>query len=220
VLMQGYGQNECLGMCTSLRKDERDPIHRLELLFTCGRRVAETQGAVLGDDGVPLPHGEIGELWLRPPVVMTAYHNQPEQTEKALRGGWLHTGDLAVCDGTGFCSIVGGFKDVIVAGGFNVSPREIEDVIATAAPGVLATAVIGLPHDKWGEVVTAFVVAREGQAVDVQALATIRTRKGPTRFRRRSTPWMSSHRPLPGRSTRTAARAAHDGELTFCRDQT
>jgi len=104
--------------------------------------------------------------------------------------------------------------------GFNVSPREIEEVIATAAPGVLATAVIGLPHDKWGEVVTAFVVAREGQAVDVQALATIRTRKGPTRFRRRSTPWMSSHRPLPGRSTRTAARAAHDGELTFCRDQT
>jgi fatty-acyl-CoA synthase len=179
VLMQGYGQSECLGMCTSLRKDEHDPIHRPELLSTCGRPVAQTQVAVLGDDGAPLPRGEIGELCLRSPAVMTGYHNQPEKTEKALHGGWLHTGDLAVCDDTGFYSIVDRIRDVIVSGGFNVYPREIEDVIATE-PGVSATAIIGLPHDKWGEAVTAFVVAREGQTVDVQALlATVRNRKGP-----------------------------------------
>jgi fatty-acyl-CoA synthase len=179
VLQQGYGQTECLGMCTSLRKDEHDPAHQPELLATCGRPATETRVAILGEDGEPLPRGEIGELCLRSPAVMTGYHNQPEQTAIALQDGWLHTGDLAVCDERGYYSIVDRKKDMIISGGFNVYPREIEDVIATV-PGVSSSAVIGLPDDKWGEAVTAFVVPRRGQPVDpAKLLATVRERKGP-----------------------------------------
>jgi acyl-CoA synthetase (AMP-forming)/AMP-acid ligase II len=143
-----------------------------------GRAASSLETILYGS--APMTPASVAEAWHSfGPVVMTGYHNQPEQTEKALRGGWLHTGDLASCDGTGFYSIVGRLMDVIVSGGFNVSLREIEDVIATA-PGVSATAVIGLPHDKWGEAVTAFVVAREGQPVDVQPLlVTIPNKKGP-----------------------------------------
>ncbi|WP_312868453.1 AMP-binding protein [Amycolatopsis pithecellobii] len=179
VLQQGYGQTECLGMCTSLRKDEHDPVNRPELLETCGRPVAETRVAILDDNGEPVPRGEVGELCLRSPAVMTGYRNQPEQTEIALQGGWLHTGDLAVQGETGFYSIVDRKKDMIISGGFNVYPREVEDAIATV-PGVSSTAVIGLPDDRWGEAVTAFVVPRHGRPVDVEALlATVREKKGP-----------------------------------------
>ena len=178
VLQQGYGQTECLGMCTTLRKDEHDPVRRPETLATCGRAATETRVAILDDDGAPVPDGGVGELCLRSPAVMTGYHNQPELTEAALDGGWLHTGDLAARDERGFISIVDRKKDIIITGGFNVYPREVEDVIATV-PGVSSAAVVGLPDDKWGEAVTAFVVQRQGREVDVTTLqAVVRAKKG------------------------------------------
>ncbi|MGF6888589.1 fatty-acyl-CoA synthase [Nocardia sp. GAS34] len=179
ILMQGYGQTECLGMCTSLRKDEHDPERRPELLASCGRPVTDTRVAILDDTGEILPHGEVGELCLRSPTVMNGYHHQPEQTATALHNGWLHTGDLAVRDENGYYFIVDRTKDMIISGGFNIYPREIEDVIATI-PGVSATAVIGLPDNKWGEAVTGFVVARPGHTIDIDnVLAIVRARKGP-----------------------------------------
>jgi fatty-acyl-CoA synthase len=178
VLMQGYGQTECLGMCTSLRKDEHDPALRPGLLASCGRAVAGVRVEVLGEGGAVLPHGEVGEVCVRSRVVMTGYRNQPQQTAAALENGWLHTGDLAVRDDEGFFHLVDRKKDVIVSGAFNVYPREIEDVISACA-GVSAVAVIGVPDPKWGEVVTAFIAARPGEHVDPDEISrAVRAQKG------------------------------------------
>ena len=178
VLMQGYGQTECLGMCTSLRKDEHDPVRRPGLLASCGRAVAGVRAEILAEDGTARPDGAVGEVCVRSRVVMTGYRNQPEQTAAAFKHGWLHTGDLAIRDQDGFFHLVDRKKDVIVSGAFNVYPREIEDVIATCA-GVSAVAVIGTPDDKWGEAVTAFITVRPGEQVDVDEIGkTVRGQKG------------------------------------------
>ena len=134
---------------------------------------------MLDDDGaIPAP-GEVGEICVRSRVVMSGYWKQPDETEQALRGGWLHTGDLATRDEQGFLHIVDRHRDVIVSGGFNIYPREVEDVIAGDLR-VAHVAVIGVPDDRWGEAVTAVVVPRAGLAVDVDALITrVRERKGP-----------------------------------------
>jgi fatty-acyl-CoA synthase len=175
VLMQGYGQTECLGMCTSLRKDEHDPARRPGLLASCGRAVAGVRAEILSDEGTPVPHGEVGEVCLRSRVVMTGYRNQPEHTAAALEGGWLYTADLAVRDQDGFFHLVDRKKDVIVSGAFNVYPREIEDEIATCA-GVSAVAVIGIPDEKWGEAIT----VRPGEQVNLDEIEkTVHGQKGP-----------------------------------------
>ena len=179
VLMQGYGQTECLGMCTSLRKDEHDPVRRPDLLASCGRVVAGVRAEILDDDGMVVPHGEVGEVCVRSRVVMTGYRHQPEQTAAALEHGWLHTGDLAVRDADGFFHLVDRKKDVIVSGAFNVYPREIEDAIATCT-GVSTVAVISVPDGKWGEAVTAFITVRPGEQVNLDEIEkTIRAQKGP-----------------------------------------
>jgi fatty-acyl-CoA synthase len=178
VLLQGYGQTECLGMCTSLRKDEHDPLRRAGLLASCGRAVAGARVEVLGNDGAALGPGQVGEVCVRSPVVMAGYRNRAEETAAALAGGWLHTGDLAVRDEEGFFYLVDRKKDVIVSGAFNVYPREVEDVISRCA-GVSAVAVIGVPDARWGEAVTAFVAARPGEHVDLDEIRkTVREQKG------------------------------------------
>jgi fatty-acyl-CoA synthase len=103
---------------------------------------------------------------------MKGYWNKPEQTEEALKGGWLHTGDIARKDSQGFLTIVDRKKDMIVSGGFNVFPREIEDVIGTHA-AVAQVAVIGVPDEKWGEAVKAVVVLRADQAVTAEELSAL-----------------------------------------------
>jgi fatty-acyl-CoA synthase len=178
VLVQGYGQTESLGVGTSLRADEHDASGRPELLTSCGRAVPGVRAAVLDESDAETKPGDVGELCLRSGVVMDGYWKQPDQTAEALRGGWLRTGDLAVRDDTGYLHIVDRRKDLIITGGFNVYPKEIEDVIA-AAPEISAVAVVGLPDDRWGEAVTAFVTLRPGQQLDADALiARVRERKG------------------------------------------
>lgn len=179
VVMQAYGQTEAVGMATTLRKDEHDPAGRPGLLSSCGRAVAGVRVEPLDDDGAVVPRGEVGELSVRSRVVMSGYWRRPEETAEALRGGWLRSGDMAMRDPEGFLHIVDRKKDMIVTGGFNVFPREVEDVIA-ADPGVSSVAVIGVPDERWGEAVTAFVVARPGAEPDPAALiAAVRARKGP-----------------------------------------
>ncbi|MDT7681756.1 MAG: fatty-acyl-CoA synthase [Pseudonocardiales bacterium] len=178
VVMQAYGQTECIGMATTLRKDEHDPLHRPRLLSSCGRSVAGVRVELLDDDGTAVPHGEVGELSVRSRVLMSGYRGRPEETAEVLRDGWLRTGDMAMRDPEGFLHIVDRKKDMIVTGGFNVFPKEVEDVIAAEA-GVSAVAVIGVPDDHWGEAVTAFVVVRPGAVVDPDQLrAAVRARKG------------------------------------------
>ena len=113
--------------------------------------------------------GQEGELIVRGPNVMPGYHNKPEETAKALRNGWYHTGDLAKSDANGFLNITGRLKELIIRGGQNIAPAEIEEVVNTFA-AVLDCAVVGVPHDSLGEVPALFVVARPGQTIDGEAL--------------------------------------------------
>jgi fatty-acyl-CoA synthase len=117
--------------------------------------------ALLDDDNQPALPGEAGEICVRAPLVMEGYNGLPEQTEEAFAGGWLHTGDVGRFDDEGFLHIVDRKKDMIVTGGFNVFPREIEDVIS-AHPAVAMVAVVGVPDERWGEAVKAVVVLRPG----------------------------------------------------------
>jgi fatty-acyl-CoA synthase len=109
---------------------------------------------------------------------MRGYWNKPEETAQAFEHGWLHTGDVVREDEHGFFTIVDRTKDMIVSGGFNVFPREVEDVISTD-PAVAAVAVVGVPDEKWGEAVKAVIVPRAGQTVDVDAvIAMVKQQKG------------------------------------------
>ena len=105
-----------------------------------------------------LPAGEIGEVTVRGDVVMKGYWENPEATAESLRGGWLHTGDLGAMDEEGFLTLKDRSKDMIISGGANVYPREIEEVLLRH-PGVVECSVIGRAHPEWGEEVVAFVVA-------------------------------------------------------------
>jgi fatty-acyl-CoA synthase len=179
IVTQVYGQTECVGMTTSLRKDEHDPIDRPELLASCGRPVPGVEVQLLDEAGSPVNDGGIGELAVRSRNVMNGYWKRPKETADALRDGWLHTGDMARRDEHGFFYLVDRKKDMIVTGGFNVFAKEVEDAIAAHA-NVSAVAVIGVPDDKWGEAIAAFVVARPGTTIDVAELtASVRARKGP-----------------------------------------
>ncbi len=122
--------------------------------------------------------GEPGELCVQGPLVMLGYWNKPEETAEALRDGWLHTGDVCREDSDGFFTIVDRTKDMIVSGGFNIFPREVEDVISMH-PSVAAVAVVGVPDDKWGEAVKAVIVPRPGATVDIDEItAMVKDQKG------------------------------------------
>jgi len=177
VFAQLYGQTECTGIGTSMSRAEHDPddLHRLT---ACGQPMPGARVAILDDDGQELAAGEPGEICVQGASVMQGYFKQPELTAEALGSGWLRTGDVAVRDDEGLLYIVDRKKDMIVSGGFNVFPREIEDVL-TSDPTVSAAAVIGVPDDKWGEAVMALIVARPGADCDADALrALVRDRKG------------------------------------------
>ena len=177
VFTQYYAQSECPA-ATVLAQRHHDPSVPGRL-SSCGKPVATIRLTLLGDDGRPVATGEPGEICLQGPCMMDGYWNQPELTAETIVDGWVHTGDMAACDDDGFLTIVDRKKDMIVSGGFNVFPREIEDVLTTHA-AVAGAAVIGVPDEKWGEAVTALVVLRPGQDVSPDELiALVRDRKGP-----------------------------------------
>jgi len=178
VLVQAFGQTEAPNTILILDQTDHQGADPARLTAT-GRPMPGLQVAVLDPDGQPVPQGKVGELCLRGPLVMDGYLNRPEETASALRGGWLHTGDLARADAEGFHYIVDRAKDMIITGGFNIYPRSVEAVLA-AHPAVAAAAVVGLPDSEWGEVVAAAVVARPGQAPDpVNLIAHVREQLGP-----------------------------------------
>jgi fatty-acyl-CoA synthase len=177
IFFQFYGQTECPQTVCVLRKEEHDPDD-LERLASCGRPVPWVRVGLLDDRGHEVPKGQTGELCVRGPLVMKGYWNKPEETSQAVEGGWLHTGDVACEDDQGFLTIVDRKKDMIVSGGFNIFPREIEDVISTH-PMVAAVAVIGIPDDKWGEAVLAVVLPRSGDVPSIgELIALVKERKG------------------------------------------
>ncbi|NGY06992.1 AMP-binding protein [Solimonas terrae] len=177
IFFQFYGQVEAPMTVCVLRRAEHD-VDSPERLASCGRPVPWVQVDLLDDEMRPVPHGEPGEICVRGTLVMSGYHQRPEQTAEAFAGGWLHTGDVAIRDPQGFLRIVDRKKDMIVTGGFNVYPREVEDVLGSH-PAVSANAVIGIPDAHWGEAVTAVVVLRHGMEPCADELrALVRERKG------------------------------------------
>jgi fatty-acyl-CoA synthase len=177
IFFQFYGQAEAPMSVTTMRRADHDP-NDLNRLASCGRPVPWVRVALLDDICQPVAEGEPGEICVKGPLLMSGYLNKPEATDEAFEGGWLHTGDIAVRDPDGFLRIVDRKKDMIVSGGFNVFPREVEDVL-TSHPEVAAAAVIGVPHDKWGEAVKAIVVLRSGAVVtEAELIALVREKKG------------------------------------------
>jgi fatty-acyl-CoA synthase len=177
VFFQFYGQSEAPMGITVLRKAEHD-VNDLRRLASCGRPVPWVRVELFDSNQRPVPDGEPGEICVQGPLVMDGYRDNPELTAEAFRGGWLHTGDVAVRDPGGFLRIVDRTKDMIVTGGFNVYPREIEDIIGEH-PAVSQVAVIGVPHPKWGEAVKALVVTRPGETANANDLIEmVAKRKG------------------------------------------
>ena len=133
IFFQFFGQTECPMVITMLRKEEH-LVDDLDRLASCGRPVPWARVALLDEAGNEVPKGEPGEMCVRGPLVMRGYLNRPDETAAAFEGGWMHTGDVAREDADGFLTIVDRTKDMIVSGGFNVFPREVEDVISRHPP--------------------------------------------------------------------------------------
>jgi fatty-acyl-CoA synthase len=170
IFAQYYGQSEAPMVITYLARADHDE----QRLSSCGRPSAFLRTALLGEDGQPVPVGEPGEICVAGPLLAGGYWNLPDETAETFREGWMHTGDVAREDEDGFWFIVDRTKDMIVTGGFNVFPREVEDVVAEH-PAVAQVGVIGTPDEKWGEAVTAIVVLREDAARDEQSIALMTT---------------------------------------------
>src|SRR5207244_6665300 len=149
-----------------------------ELFLSCGFPIAACEVRILGNDDEEVETGEPGEICVRAPHVMAEYWKRPEQTAETLKNGWLHTGDIARADERGYMFILDRKKDMIVSGGCNIFPREVEDVLSQHAD-VAMCAVVGVPDEKWGEAVTAIVVAREGTKPNADELiALVKAKKG------------------------------------------
>jgi fatty-acyl-CoA synthase len=213
VFCQLYGQTECAGIATALWRAEHD-LGNPSRLASCGLPLPGARVEVFDDDGQRVDDGAAGEICVQGAGVMLGYWKQPELTAEAFRHGWLRTGDMAVRDAAGFLTIVDRKKDMIVSGGFNVFPREIEDVLA-AHPTVSAAAVIAVPDEKWGEAVKALVVARPGSTVDpAELIALVRERKGPV-YAPKSVELLDSLPLTPvGKADKKVLRARYWGQRT------
>lgn len=140
IFAQYYGQSEAPMVISYLGKKDHDE----KRLTSCGRPTLFARTALLDADGNEVPQGEVGEICVSGPLLSGGYHNLPEETAKTFKDGWLHTGDMAREDEDGYWFIVDRVKDMIVTGGFNVFPREVEDVVAEH-PAVAQVCVIGTP---------------------------------------------------------------------------
>ena len=161
--LQFFGMTETAG-CALLRPADHDPDGHPELLAAAGTDGISFETRVVDPDDVTCPPGVVGEIVTRGPCVMDGYWNNPEASAEALRNGWMHTGDLGYRSDEGYLFVTDRLKDMIVTGGENVYPREVEDVLFDH-PAVFEAAVIGVPDARWGERVHAIVVARPGTSL-------------------------------------------------------
>jgi acyl-CoA synthetase (AMP-forming)/AMP-acid ligase II len=169
---QLYGMTELAPMATCLDADDhRAGVHRPALLRSAGRATHITEVRVIDAEGREVPHNTVGEVAIRGPGVMLGYWGRPEDTERALQGGWLHSGDGGCMDEAGYLYIVDRLKDMIISGGENIYSAEVENAVAGHA-AIAACAVIGIPSEQWGESVHAVVVLRAGTSVTAAQLIT------------------------------------------------
>ncbi|HEY1652959.1 MAG TPA: long-chain-fatty-acid--CoA ligase [Acidimicrobiales bacterium] len=169
--VQFFGQTEASATLTALGPE----VHRralageAHLLASCGRPLVDTEVVVVGPDGVPVAAGVVGEITARGPQLMRGYWKLPDATTNALAGGWLHTGDAGRFDEEGFLYLTDRLKDMIVSGGENIYPREIEEVLCRLR-GIGEVAVIGVPDERWGESVKAVIVVQAGSDLSEEAV--------------------------------------------------
>ncbi|MEW9110839.1 class I adenylate-forming enzyme family protein [Cytobacillus gottheilii] len=164
IFIETYGQVEAPMTITVMPRQEL--INRLE---SCGTAGPFVEMKLVDDHGAEVPQGEIGEIICKGPLVMQGYWKNDKATKETLRDGWLYTGDLGWCDEQGYLHIVDRKKDVIISGGLNIYPREIEEVINKHV-GIKETCVLGIADEKWGEMVVAYCVLNEGHFVDENEL--------------------------------------------------
>jgi len=163
---QGFGGGEMGGLVSYLKPEDHprsldDDALLAKRLATAGRPAKYAELQIRDPQGQPLPQGEPGEISVRSPSNFAGYHNRPEETARTLRGEWVYTGDVGFIDEEGLLHVIDRVKDMVITGGMNVSPAEIEAVLMDH-PQVKEAAVFGLPDDDWGEVVTAAVILRDG----------------------------------------------------------
>jgi long-chain acyl-CoA synthetase len=179
TIYEGYGLTECSPVCVE------NPFGRQTRPGSIGLAIPGFEARIVNDQDEDVSIGAIGELIIHGPGVMKGYLNQPEATAETLRGGWLHTGDLARMDEDGYIYIMDRKKEMIIRGGYNVYPREIEEILYTH-PDVVEAAVVGIPHVDLGEEVAAVVVLREGTRTTPQELRQfVKERVAPYKYPRR-----------------------------------
>jgi len=162
-ILEGYGLSETSPVTSFNHPDrERKP-------GSIGTPVDGVEMKVVDEDGNELPVDEVGEIVIRGHNVMKGYWNRPDATEETIRGGWLHTGDMAKVDADGYFFIVDRKKDLIIRGGYNVYPREIEEVLYEH-PAVREAAVLGVPHDEYGEEVAAAIALKDDASASEEEL--------------------------------------------------
>lgn len=169
---QLYGQTESGPLTTVLKPEDHVPEGDERLtrrLASCGRPVVTYELRIVDEEDRDVPIGEIGEIIVRSEAMMKGYWQMPEETEKKLKGGWLHTGDLGRFDEDGYVYLVERKDDMIISGGVNIYPREIEEVLYMH-PAVSEACVVGVPDEHWGEVVRAVVVLKEGKSATEEEL--------------------------------------------------
>ena len=172
ILVQGYGLTETTSFSTILTAgDHLQAIEdgHMERLMSCGRPIFESELKIIDAEGKEVGPEEPGEIIIRGPDVMKGYYRKRRLTRAALHGGWLHTGDIARRDNEGYIYIVDRKNDMIISGGFNISPSEVEQVLCNHH-AVYEACVIGVPDELWGEAVKAFVVLKKGHPVGTNEL--------------------------------------------------
>lgn len=162
--LQCYGMTETTGTIAILPPEDHD-LDGNDRMRSAGKAVPGTELKIVGENGEELPYGQVGELICKSPSNMACYWNLPEATESSLIDGWMHTGDAAYMDEDGYIFIQDRIKDMIISGGENVYPAQVESAIY-GHPAIAEVAVVGVPDDTWGEAVKACVVAKPGADID------------------------------------------------------
>jgi len=167
TVFPAYGMTETTSPTHIGPKQHRPPVDPTSGAMAIGIPIQDTEAMIVGDDGQPVPVGEVGEVWMRGPQIMAGYWNKPEQTAEALVDGWMRSGDVGFMDEAGWFYLVDRKKDMISASGFKVWPREVEDVLI-AHPAVREAAVVGEPDPYRGETVKAFVSYAPGMEASAE----------------------------------------------------
>jgi long-chain acyl-CoA synthetase len=169
TVFPAYGMTETTSPTHIGPKQHRPPVDPTSGAMAVGIPIQDTEAMIVGDDGEPVPVGEVGEVWMRGPQIMAGYWNKPEQTAEALVDGWMRSGDVGFMDEAGWFYLVDRKKDMISASGFKVWPREVEDVLV-AHPAVREAAVVGEPDAYRGETVKAFISFKPGMTASFEDL--------------------------------------------------